>query len=289
MIRNGGVDLASPRWPEIRALVVARLWRGSVLGPLSWRHGGRGAVASGTRPDRRRVRGRGPDSRPFAQPPGARALRRDVERALLVQVVPAAPAPAADRGPAGPGGSRRERRRDRRGRRHCRGVADREPQPSVGDRAVPGRGDGRRGHPARHLHHGGAPARRDGPPLLRAARRRPPALARRGRGGRDLVLRQLGRRAHRGRRAHLRPLLQPEPSRQRALHGRPAHGAPGPGHRVRPGKPRRAARFAHRSGRHRRRERPGLGRLRAATPRAEGATTPNGPASRSAIPSRRSG
>ena len=57
-----------------------------------------------------------------------------------------------------------------------------------------------------------------GPP-----RRRPAALAGRGRGERDLGLRQLGRRAHRRGRAHLRPLLRPEPARQRAVPGRAAH------------------------------------------------------------------
>ena len=160
-----------------------------------------------------------------AQPPRAGPLRRDVERALLVQVVPAAPAPPADRGPAGAGRPGRERRGDRRRRRHRRGHPHREPQPPLGHRALPGRGHRGGRHPARHLHHGRAPARRHGPALLRAARRRPPALAGRGRGERHLGLRQLGRGADRRRRAHLRPLLRPEPARQRAVHGRAARSS----------------------------------------------------------------
>ena len=105
-----------------------------------------------------------------------------------------------------------------------------------------GAATGRGRHPARHLHHGGAAARRHGPALLRAARRRPPALAGRGRRERDLGLRQLGRGADRRRRADLRPLLRPEPARQRALHGRPPRRSAGARHRLGPGQPGRAAR-----------------------------------------------
>ena len=97
----------------------------------------------------------------------------------------------------------------------------------------------------RHLHHGGTAVGGDGPALLRATRRRPPALAGRGGGQRDLRLRQLRRRAHRRRRADLRPLLRPEPARQRALHGRPPDRAARARHRVGPGQPGRAARFEH--------------------------------------------
>ena len=53
------------------------------------------------------------------------------------------------------------------GRRHRGGDPDREPQPPLGDRALPGGGHRRGRHPARHLHHGRAPARRHGPALLR--------------------------------------------------------------------------------------------------------------------------
>ena len=132
-----------------------------------------GVTPSGARPDRRRVRGRRQDPGPAAQPPRARPLRRDVERALLVQVLPAAPAPPADRGPAGARRPGRERRGDRRRRRHRRRHPDREPQPPVGHRALPGRRHRGGRDPARHLHHGRAPAGRHGPALLRAARRRP--------------------------------------------------------------------------------------------------------------------
>ena len=75
-----------------------------------------------------------------------------------------------DRVLVGPG---RERRRGRRRRRHRRGHPHREPQPPLGHRAPPGCGHRGGGDPARHLHHGGPAPGRDGPPLLRAPRRRP--------------------------------------------------------------------------------------------------------------------
>ena len=121
---------------------------------------------------------------PGAQPPRARPLRRHVERALLLQVVAAAPPPPADRGGPGAGRPGGERRGDRRRRRHRRGHPHREPQPPLGHRALPGGGHRGRGDPARHLHHGGPAAGRDGPALLRTARRPPPALADGGGGGR---------------------------------------------------------------------------------------------------------
>ena len=245
----------------------------------------RGVPAPGARPDRRRVRGRRQDPGPPAQPPRARPLRRDVERALLLQVVPAPPAAAAHGGAQGARRPGRERRRDRRRRRHRHRHPDREPQPPLGDRALPGGGHRRGRHPARHLHHGRPPARRHGPALLRPSRRRPAALARRGRRERDLGLRQLGGGADRRRRADLRPLLRPEPARQRALHGRAAHRAPRARHRVGPGQPGRAARLDHGARRHRRGERPGLRRVQRGRGRR---TTPRDPASRWAIPSRRS-
>ncbi len=83
-------------------------------------------------------------------------------------------------------------------------------------------------------------------------------------------LRQLRRRAHRRRRAHLRPLLRPEPARQRALHGRAAGRPARPRHRVGPGQPGRAARLEHRARRHRRRERPGLRRIQRGAERGGG-------------------
>ena len=108
---------------------------------------------------------------------------------------------------------------------------------------------------------GARPARRDGPALLRLTRRRPPALARRGRRQRHLGLRQLRRGADGGRGADLRPLLRPEPVGQRAVHGRVARRATRARHRVGARQPGRAARVEHRARRHRRRQRPGVGRL----------------------------
>ena len=78
---------------------------------------------------------------------------------------------------------------------------------------------------------------------------------------RHLGLRQLGRGAHRRRRVDLRRLLRPEPLGQRAVHGRPAGGAPGAGHRLGPGQPGRPAGQQHRARRHRWGQCPGLGRL----------------------------
>ncbi len=49
------------------------------------------------------------------------------------------------------------------------GAAHREPQPPVGDRAPPGRGDRRRRHPARRLHDGRSPPRRAWTPCSSAS------------------------------------------------------------------------------------------------------------------------
>ncbi len=67
----------------------------------------------------------------------------------------------------GPG---RERRRRRHRRRPGGGLQDGEPQPPLLHRALPGRGDRRRRHPARRLHHGRAPDRGDERAALRRAR-----------------------------------------------------------------------------------------------------------------------
>ena len=133
-------------------------------------------------------------------------------------------------------GSGRERRGHRRRRRDRRGHPHREPQPPVGHRALPGRGHRGGRDPPGHLHHGGPSRSPSWTRCSSATRRGPPAVADRGGGGRHLRLRQLGRRAHRRRRAHLRPLLRPEPSGQRAVHGGAAHRAAG----ARPGVGRRA-------------------------------------------------
>ena len=58
--------------------------------------------------------------------------------------------------PLGDPGAGRERRRDRHRRRARLRVQDGEPQPPELHRALPGRGDRRRRHPARRVHHGGA-------------------------------------------------------------------------------------------------------------------------------------
>ena len=115
------------------------------------------------------------------------------------------PEAPADRGAVGAGRSRRERRRRRRRRRHRRRHPHREPQPSVGHRAVPGRGHRRRRHPPRHLHDG-RPADRRSWTRCASARSTTPAAAGSAEGvvSRHLRLRQLGRRAHRRRRGRLR-------------------------------------------------------------------------------------
>ena len=206
---------------------------------------------------------------PLPEPPRARPLRRHVERALLLQVVADPPAAAAHRGPPRAGGPGRERRGHRRRRRYRRGHPHREPQPPLGHRALPGGGHRRRRHPAGHLHHGGPAHRRHGPAVLRRPEPGPPAVADRGRGGRHLRLRELGRGADGRGRAHLQRLLRPEPAGERAVHGRPADRPAGArcGHRG--GEPGRAARLLDRPGRDRRGQRAGLGGVRRrATPAA---------------------
>ncbi len=136
--------------------------------------------------------------------------------------------PPAHRGPPGPGGTGGERRRRRRRRRDRRGPADREPQPPLGGRALPGGGHRCGRDPPRHLHHGGPAHRPDGPAVLRPPRRRPRPVAGRGGGGRHLRLRQRRRRPHRRRRAHLLALLRPQPARERALPGGAPARAPRP-------------------------------------------------------------
>ena len=82
-------------------------------------------------------------------------------------------------------------------------------------------------------------------------------------------------------------LLRPEPAGQRAVPGRAADRPPRARAGVGRGQPGRAARLDHRTRRHRRGERAGLGRLRRATTRTP--TRPSARACRSATPSRRSG
>ena len=127
----------------------------------------------GPRPHRRRARrGRG-HPRPPPQPPRAGPVRGDVERALLLQVVPGPPQAPAHRGPPCAGRAGGERRGHRRRRRDRRGHPHREPQPPLGHRALPGGGHRGRRHPPGHLHHGGPARRGDGPAVLRGSRARP--------------------------------------------------------------------------------------------------------------------
>ncbi len=73
----------------------------------------------------------------------------------------------------------RERGGGRCRRRHRRRHEDREPQPPVGHRAVPGGGDGGRRDPPRHLHDGRPADRVDGPAAVRPAGGRAEPLDRR--------------------------------------------------------------------------------------------------------------
>ena len=107
------------------------------------------------------------------------------------------PRPLPHRGAVGARRPGRGRRRHRRRRRPRGRGAHREPQPPVGGRAVPGRGDRRRRHHPRHLLDGRATDRAHGPAALRSARRRAHALPVRGRRLRHQRLRQRGRRADR--------------------------------------------------------------------------------------------
>ncbi len=128
-----------------------------------------------------------------------------------------------DQGPAGHPGPGGERRRRRHRRRLRGGVQDGVAQPPLVHRALPGRGDGRGRHPPRRLHHGRAPHRQPRLAALRPPRSPAHAGAAPGRGRRRRRLRQLHRRAHRGRRALLRPGLRRQRPRQRLHLRRGAH------------------------------------------------------------------
>ncbi len=158
-------------------------------------------------PHRRGARARLCDPRACAQHDRARHLFGHVERALLLQIVEDLAQDLADDRPAGDLRPRRECR-GRRHRRRRRGrLQDREPQPPVLYRALPGGGDRGRRHPARRVHDG-CQADRD-PRFLALWRPRPPAhppSSRRGR-RRDRRLRQLRRRADGWRRVRVRRRL----------------------------------------------------------------------------------
>ena len=138
----------------------------------------------------------------------ARHLLGDVERALLLQELEEVAAHPADHRRGGDPGAGRECRRHRHRRRAGGDLQDGEPQPPLLHRAVPRRGDRRRRHPARRLHHGcaadrgveRAPLRRSGPSTHAASGGR--------RGRRHWRLRQFLRRADRRRRGEFPPPLQ---------------------------------------------------------------------------------
>ena len=136
----------------------------------------------------------------------ARHLLRDVERALLVQVVAHPPARPADDGPARHPGPGRERRRRRHRRRAGGRLQDGVAQPPVVHRAVPGRGDRRRRHPARRVHHGRAADRVPRLAALRPARSSEDARSSSRAWSRASPATATLRRAHRRRRGLLRRL-----------------------------------------------------------------------------------
>ena len=103
-------------------------------------------------------------------------------------------------------------------------LQDREPQPPVVHRAVPGRGDGGGRHPPRHLHDGRPPHRAPRLAPLRTGRRAGHAVpSRRGR-RRDLPLRQLLRVPDRRGRGGLRAGVRAEPAGERPVPGPGADG-----------------------------------------------------------------
>ena len=145
----------------------------------------------------------------------ARHLLGDVERALLVQVVQGASARPADQGAVGDPGTGRERRRDRHRRWACRRVQDGEPQPPELHRALSGRGDRGRRHPARRVHHGRAADRLPQRAELRRSEASQDAASGVRRGRRRRRLRQQLRRADGRRPGALPPALQRQQPRQR--------------------------------------------------------------------------
>ena len=168
-----------------------------------------------------------------------------------------------DRGPARRHGAGRERGRGRRGRRHLVRVQGRVAQPPERGRAVPGRGDRRRRHPARRLRGRRAADRGARLPALRRAghlRALPlPARARR-RGHRPL--RQLDRRGDRRRRDLLRVGVRAELPRERDVPRADRDGEADPLRGRRRRQRRRAVRRADGPRRDRRRVRAGQRRAR---------------------------
>ena len=127
------------------------------------------------------------------------------------------------RGALGDTGAGRERRRGGHRRRAGLRVQDGEPQPPVLHRALPGRRDGRRRHPARRLHHGGAPHRLPRRAALRLGRPPQDPPPRRRRRGGHRRLRQFLRGADGRRLDRLRRQLRRQHPRQRHGGGPRAH------------------------------------------------------------------
>ena len=118
-------------------------------------------------------------------------------------------------GPARHPGPRRERRRRRHRRRPRGGLQDGVAQPPVLHRALPGRGDRRRRHPARRLHDGRAADRLAQLAALRPPRRAADEAPRRRRRARDRRLRQLHRHPDGRRRDDVSRGLRRQHPRQR--------------------------------------------------------------------------
>ncbi len=215
----------------------------------------------GARPEAGRVPAHPRPHRPRAELHRTRHLLRHVERALLVQILEEMAAhPAHQRRGRHPG-SGRECRRGRHRRRRLRRLQDGEPQPPLLHRALSGRGDRRRRHIARRLHHGRAPGRGDERAALRRAGPSQDEAPRRRRGRRRRRLRQLLRRADGRRRGRVRRALQRQHPGQR-LRGGPRENRR---HLLFRGEGRRPARrLSRRQDRPRRRRRRdhGLGRIR---------------------------
>ncbi len=232
---------------------------------------GRLPALGGARPEGRRVRPDQGDPRPPPDLVRAGDVLGDVERALLLQVLQGAPGEVRSRRqghPARPAAGRYRRAGRRRRRRRWLGghVQDREPQPPVLRRAVPGRSDRRRRHRPRHPRHGRPPDRRDG----RAALRRPRRSRHRPRDAGDRRrrrrLRQLPRPAQHRRRGGVRPHLLRQPAGQRPVRRRAAARGHAPRVRLRHRQQGDPLRRCHRRRRHRRRVHPRLGDLRGRRP-----------------------
>ena len=135
LVRDDAGDSVGAAGPTCRAAAPRRrcrpLHRTLGLRTTSWRRSGE---RLGREPER----------------PRARDVQRDVERALLVQELEAAAAHAAHRGRGRDRRAGRERGRDLDRRRPGGRVQDRVAQPPERRRALPGRGDRRGRHPARH-------------------------------------------------------------------------------------------------------------------------------------------